>query len=560
MTNAMRATRKSLWRGPLNQRLILWVGLPGLVFMLAIIAYVAWTGREQALAAGRHRTAELSRLLSEEVAHALQSADMGLQQVRAILRQSHGALPADTSQLRAEMVATRAQLSYVQHISIFDERGDLTLSTQDDHLPVNIADRTHFSVHVSADVGLYVSPLQRSRLTHQVVFFLSRRLADEHGKFRGVVIASIDPTYFNSLYRDLHLDPSSLFELTRQDMALLAREPALPEADSLVAFEQPALRALIDANPAGSWAGTGPYDDQIRLQSYRQALPFPLYVNVGVTQPAVLAAWRAQVLPQLAVALAAWLGLASLTTIAYRAAGRRALGEEPDDVAQVESGGAPNAQSMETTIAELQDAIREKEMLFRELNHRVKNNLQLISSLLSLQANRTEDPEARHSLEVSLDRVHSIGLVHELLYQRERTTYVDLPAYLKALCNRITKAYVPVDRITCEIDADAIEMPLDLIIRLALIVNEIVTNAVKHAFPGDRRGHITVLFRRSEGQCRLMIADDGVGITKSSNKTDGRLGLELVELLSRYFEGSFNTETGHFGTVFTLSFRPPSSP
>lgn len=231
------------------------------------------------------------------------------------------------------------------------------------------------------------------------------------------------------------------------------------------------------------------------------------------------------------------------------------LARRPRPAATAPLGPAPS----DERIGELTSALAERELLFREMDHRVKNNLQLISSLISLQASKIEDAGAREAMQASLERVHSVSLVHELLDRRDAQGFVDLHEYLTNLCSRITRAYLPAHRLTCDVDADRVNFTLEVTTRLALVVNEVVTNAVKHAFPNEATGTITVVFRKGEKESRLMIADDGIGMPNRPSGPVDSLGLQLVEMLARYLKGTFQYQSGEFGTVFTLSFPEPGA-
>jgi two-component sensor histidine kinase len=296
------------------------------------------------------------------------------------------------------------------------------------------------------------------------------------------------------------------------------------------------------------------------MQAYRQAGRYPVYVNVGIAPQAVLDEWQARVLPQFAILAIAWLAFIAISWVAYQRACnedrfRTALWRATRDL---ELKVRQRTESLEQTVDKLRQTVSEKETLFQELNHRVKNNLQLISSLLSLQSSKIKDPQARQGLEVSLDRVHSISLVHDLLYRRADISYVDVPTYLKALIERITTAYLAGGRIECTVDADPLSLSPDQCIRLALIVNEVVTNAVKHAFPDGRNGHITVTFRRAEGVLRLSVADDGVGLVGQPEAETSHLGMTIVELLAKYLGGACQQDSGAFGTIVTVTFPVPT--
>jgi predicted ATPase/two-component sensor histidine kinase len=185
--------------------------------------------------------------------------------------------------------------------------------------------------------------------------------------------------------------------------------------------------------------------------------------------------------------------------------------------------------------------LEEKEALLREVHHRVKNNLQLISSLLSLQAGRVRDPAVAELFAESRDRVRSMALVHENLYRIGNFARVPMKSHLESICAQLFRAYAPTtEQISLHLEVDEVQLDLDRAVACGLIVNELVSNALKHAFPNGRRGGLWISLQSLEADdCLLRVRDDGVGMAKSVNpKTAETLGLQLVNDLADQLHGS----------------------
>lgn len=214
----------------------------------------------------------------------------------------------------------------------------------------------------------------------------------------------------------------------------------------------------------------------------------------------------------------------------------------------------------EAKIAEraLRAALEEKTVLMKEIHHRVKNNLAVLSSLLGLQADHTFVPEAAAVFRVMQDRIQSMGLLHETLYQSDNLARIGLPDYLKSLCARLWDAVGPeTRRIELERQIDDVSLPLVQAVPCGLIVNELITNALKHAFPGGRDGRIRLTAKTgADREMLLTVADDGVGLPPAlaPHRAD-TLGLQLVDILTRQLRGRLDVATGTgTGTAFHIAF------
>lgn len=206
----------------------------------------------------------------------------------------------------------------------------------------------------------------------------------------------------------------------------------------------------------------------------------------------------------------------------------------------------------------LRASLAEKEVLLREVHHRVKNNLQVVTSLLSLQALKFDDPMLIEPFMDSQARVRAMALVHEKLYRAGDLSRIDFAAYVRELALFLVQAYCPRDlAIEERFQCDDIYLPVDAAVPCGLIVNELVTNAIKHAFAGRERGSLAISALSRDSEVVLRIEDDGVGMPPDfdMNATE-TLGLQLVANLVRQLRGGLTFDSGPTGTAFDLRFKP----
>ena len=208
---------------------------------------------------------------------------------------------------------------------------------------------------------------------------------------------------------------------------------------------------------------------------------------------------------------------------------------------------------------QIQASLSEKEVLLKEIHHRVKNNLQVITSLLTLQSDSVEDHSIREKFEEACNRVRSIGEVHELLYRSPDLARVDFAAYLRRIATYLQEFYgVSPERVSLDIEAN-VKLPLPQAIPCGLIVNELLTNCFKHAFPNGNSGNIHLSLTSNDGRCVLAVADDGVGMPTGIDIEEmNSLGLSLVSVLSRQLRGEIELQRST-GTRISISFPITSS-
>lgn len=204
----------------------------------------------------------------------------------------------------------------------------------------------------------------------------------------------------------------------------------------------------------------------------------------------------------------------------------------------------------------LEKALEDKEMLMKEIYHRVKNNLMVISSLLNLQSNYITDEEARDIFKDSQKRAHSMALIHERLYRSTDMKHLDFGDYIRTLVMDLFRTYVAdPNRIQLELEIEDLMLDIDTAIPLGLIVNELLSNSMKHAFPGDQKGKIKLEFKSDNGGCLMVVGDDGIGLPPNLDiKHTETLGLQLVNSLIGQIDAEMEINNQN-GTEFKIRLK-----
>lgn len=210
--------------------------------------------------------------------------------------------------------------------------------------------------------------------------------------------------------------------------------------------------------------------------------------------------------------------------------------------------------------AELRTAVERQELAMQEIHHRVKNNLQIVASMLNLQASRIRVPAARAEFQSARDRVRALATLHRHLYAHGEVHTINMRQFLQELCGQLFSALNEVvgSRLNLEIDAPELEMSSDQAVPLSLIVTEAVSNSIKYAYPAGRRGTINVSLRRVGEEVELSIADDGVGIVEGRQETDAGvrdgIGIQLINGFARQLGAKLDVERGA-GTRYLVRMK-----
>lgn len=203
----------------------------------------------------------------------------------------------------------------------------------------------------------------------------------------------------------------------------------------------------------------------------------------------------------------------------------------------------------------IEKSLGEKEVLLREIHHRVKNNLQVISSLLSIQSREIEDAVALEAVNESRNRVKSMAIIHQNLYKEDNITGIDVGDYVEKLSQSLFHSYkVDQDTIRLKTDIDHLNLDVDTTIPLGLILNELITNALKYAFAGRDNGLLEVILKERDGALELIVTDDGVGINPDDPVRDDSFGMKMIQAFARKLEADWEVN-GDQGTTVKLRIK-----
>ncbi|MDY0168028.1 MAG: histidine kinase dimerization/phosphoacceptor domain -containing protein [Thermoguttaceae bacterium] len=205
------------------------------------------------------------------------------------------------------------------------------------------------------------------------------------------------------------------------------------------------------------------------------------------------------------------------------------------------------------TERQLRASLEEKELLLKEVHHRVKNNLQIVSSLLSLQVHHGQSPETLRLLIESQRRIRAMALIHEQLYRSDDLSQIDFAVYVQELADQLCRSHDGSVRLAVRVEAQHDRLPLDQAVPCGMIVSELVSNAAKHAFPGREEGEIVIGFSRYEQGYQLSVRDNGIGVPLEAAAQAESLGLRVVRALVRQIHGQLHMECCD-GTLFEITF------
>jgi len=445
---------------------------------------------------------------------------------RQALRRIDSSLGADIENSRSSTVAevddALANLPGIAKAYVVAADGRTLYSTDKGVKPIDIRDREYFSA-LANGAPWYVSSLLVSRLNGEQIFVFSKRL-ERSGKFAGAAIISFDVKLFEAIWSSSELDANSTVSLIRDDGMLVARYPFAEGPTDI--SESPLFTEHLKKEDRGVYRAVSVADGVERFVGYRRIEGTNLLAVASVSTTAAYAAFWRTTATTLLVALPASLalgGAALWIARLLRQASRRQL--------------------------ELARAIETNRLLFKDIHHRVKNNLQSVQSLVRMQAIPGEVKEDLQR------RIAAMTAVHEHIYRLDQYVEVDAASLIPAIVEPLVQTYA--NDVKVSFDIDPIEVERDNATPLALLVNELVTNALKYAFPDGRTGNISLSFKRLEqSRAKLSIRDDGIGFDPDAG-TSG-MGSRLIKAMVMQMDGTHTYGVDN-GSVFEaeLAVRTP---
>ena len=443
---------------------------------------------------------------------------------------------------------------FVEAVGLVDQHGDLVLTSRNFPAPrTNMTDREHFQVQIQADAGPFLSRLLSSQTTGRPAIYMSRRINDEGGRFRGMAVAVINPDSFYSFYAALRPELPITVDVFRSDLAILLRYPPEPEAYG----QKWAGRDHLADLPRGGMLFEIEDDGRRRTEAFAQAGRFPIFVSVGLNNADIRSVWRETILPGAMLSGAACLLIAAVLLVSLLLARRyeaatvnlRALADHLDDRVR------ERTQELERTSREL---VESKEAQTREMNHRIKNSLQLVGALLRLQGKAAADTEAAEQLEEASNRVGTVAQVHDRLYRSADLTHIAGDEYLRGLCGDLQRTLMAVDAdIRFALTLDPVRLNADRAILIGLVLTELVSHVAKHAVLPGQKGTVTVVLQRLDGALRLVVGDDGERAPDSANVAHSFGGTVVTSLVGQ-LEGRAEYHSGPEGNSVIITMPTPA--
>jgi len=526
---------------------IAWLSLFGLLAVIIMFSFLVLRDRDDVVDEATRHAQEQALVLADHAARLFEAAELALSTTVDDTQQLDWAGIRRSPALWDRLRRLANRLPYLEAFWLNDHAGRLMLTSQTFPAPaLDESGRDYVSVHRDTpDAGVHVSP--RIESGGDATFRLSRRIESPDGSFRGVASLTIEAGHFQLLYGSLPLPAGASVKLLRlPDLSPLVQvEVGGGDAHPIGLHDRAHLRdALATAPEGGQFRAVAPTDGRERVYAYKRVPGFPLMVKVSVPLDSLRGKWLALVRSRLlmaGMALAAW---AMLTALGFRQHSRARLFQRE------------LAERVAERTAELAQANAQLETLIHEVHHRVNNNLQIIGSLLTLQSARVTDVRVHAALSQSTGRVHTLSLAYQTLYGTGGMVELPFGRYLTLLVRQIGDLYHH-DHVAIIVEGGDPLLHIDTAIPLALVVHEVLSNALAHAFPAhafpDGRGGSVRLALAEDGEdWRLTVADDGIGLPAGLDwERAHSLGFTIIRALVAQLGGRADY-AGGTGTTFTL--------
>lgn len=534
----------TLLRGSSPARVIGVIGLLGLLLVTLSTIFIMWEQRRRLFDSAEKEAQNSAFFLADHAARLFEVADVALLSTRVSVTGLDWDRIEQSEALWNQLRTVRQTLPHMEDIWLNDETGRLRLTTFGFPTPAsNAADRDMFKAHLAPGDQLFVGAPILGRVTGRQTFLLSRRLEEPDGRFRGVVSVTADLQYFTSYWQRLRLPFRERVTLMREsDLSILAQHPPVQGRT----FDASVVRAKLQAAPESGELTDYLEGSRERVGFYHRVGGEPLYILASYAPSAVNAVWMRQIGAYAGFAGVALLALTGLTFLSFRQ-----VRAEAATLATLE-------RHVQERTVDLRAANDKLALLFQEVNHRIKNSLQIVASMIQLQLRDLADPQSGKVLTDALSRLHAVGRVHEQLYKSDVLGSVHADSYLRPLCTDLVDSLASDGGCSVDVDLDPIEISLDRAVPLALIVSELMTNAVKYACTADKPCALRVSLKRlPDGLARLEVADNGPGLPADFRpERTGSLGMRVIASLARQLDGKVAFASDPGGTRASLDLRP----
>jgi two-component sensor histidine kinase len=488
------------------------------VLFVAVLSTAIVQARQEAQRAAATRAEAASQVVATNTKWIVELARQALQRIDGSLGPDINYVPGQTVQNIEDAVQG---LPGTVQAYVFDAKGETLYSTNPKIRPITVTDREYFKAARSG-TRWNSSSLLISKLDGKQIFIFAKRL-ERAGKFAGVAVVSYNVELFREIWASLGLSTSSSVSIIRKDGQLTARFP-LPDGP-LDMSDYALFTEYLPKSSEGVYPAVSPADGVSRFIAYRVVPDTDFIAVASVSAGAAYQLfWRNTLwLLGLSVPTAIALAVASLWIVRLARSGLKRQ-------------------------AELEEALRLNQLLFRDTHHRVKNNLQSVQSLVRMQ---NIPPESMADLQ---SRIGAMTAVHEHMYRLDQYSEIEAHELIPSIVEPLTQTFGIEAGILTEIEPLVIDR--DFATPLALLINEVVTNALKYAFPDGRRGSIRIsLIPTDNNMARLTITDDGIGFDPA--EVVSGMGNRLIKGMVTQLGGTYSY-THNGGTTFTADIQVTS--
>jgi NO-binding membrane sensor protein with MHYT domain/two-component sensor histidine kinase len=544
-------------RGALSARttVLLVIGFFAIITTLAW-GLIAWTDHNETLAQAQASTRGTAQLLAEHMQRTVGDADLVLRRIdRLLARADRGAL-ADPG-FRAQLGGEAREVGDLGSVVVADADRTALIST-DPTLAAGgkLPDQVQFAPGSGDRRGpTIIGPIRDA--ADQQRFALVRTVRKLAG-FEGLLVALVDPEQFTRLYRTLNPGAGHATAVFNTEGQLLIREPPTPQESGMDFATSRLFTEILPREPVGTHTVVSPIDGTERIASHHQLESLPLVVVTSIAREAALEPWRYRAVRNAAFALAMLIALTALSAMALFALRRedRARLDLASANATLDVRVQERTAELEGALRQLERALREKDVLMREVHHRVKNNLQMLQSMVRLTSRQASTDSQPLFMDI-VRRIWALGQVHNQVYGAADLAQVDLAAYLSRICEYVETGFGRMaGRVKLKRQLDPVHADIDIAIPLGLVAVELLTNSYKHAFPGDRGGEIAVTLRQGAADVRFTVSDTGVGLADEPGV--GSMGMRLIKSLAGQIDARLDISADH-GTQVELRFTPVKS-
>lgn len=507
-----------------------------LVALVAFGAARAKTLWDEHTAANRSADALLETWASSTEQYArrtLESADLIFTIVSGHVRETGGVREAGDDPKTHQLLADLARQTIGDYLMLVDATGTpVALSASAAAPRVDLSDRDWFKAHRDRSIDRYVGPSIHSRITNEILFTYSRPIRGDGGPFMGALQTSMKQSFFKGVPISSTIQASAEIAVWRLDGNLIAASNMTPELLQK-GFASAGLREAVQRADAGLTRIAGL--DGARHAAFRVLPEWGVAVTASIVAADILGQWRKD-------RRNAVIAYGVLATVLGLLGGFALLSAAREEKL---------TQRLREKNAALEDALAARDLLIREVHHRVNNNLQIVSSLLRINARRASD--VKTLVAITQDRIQVMATMHEVIYKGAVSEHVDLEAYLARLMESVESANALKSRgVRIGIDCAPVTIPMDRLTPVGLIIVEVLSNAAEHGFSGARDGRLRISAHRAAGLVRIEIRNDGAPLDSARKLSWGG---RLIDALAVQINGQHHLFQEGDWTVFSLMFE-----